>query len=123
MVVHLDPRERVVVVVDALNLYHSTAPQNAQAIMRYGFLDGEIALYPGGVERRGQFVSDRPLRRKPTDEVIEMDWDGTGRGACDLRVQHKSLAAAWERLPRMARARKSAESQQASDREVIDLRR
>ena len=45
--------------------------------MRYGFLDGEIALYPGGVERRGQFVSDTPLRRKPTDEVIEMDWDGT----------------------------------------------
>lgn len=45
--------------------------------MRDGFLDGEIALYPGGVERRGQFVSDTPLPRKPTDVVIEMDWDGT----------------------------------------------
>jgi len=45
--------------------------------MRGGFLDGEIALYPGGVERRGQFVSDTPLPRKPTDVVIEMDWDGT----------------------------------------------
>jgi len=45
--------------------------------MRDGFLDGEIALYPGGVERRGQFVSDTPLPRKPIDVVIETDWDGT----------------------------------------------
>lgn len=44
--------------------------------MRDGFLSGEFALYPGG-ERRGQFLSDTPLPRKPTDVVIEVDWDGT----------------------------------------------
>jgi len=42
--------------VDALMLSHSTAPENARAIMRDGFLESEITLYPGGVVRRGQFV-------------------------------------------------------------------
>lgn len=58
-------------------LYHSTSPENAEAIRRDGFLEGEPVLYPGGVQRHGQFVSDTPIPRRSGDVVLAIEWDGS----------------------------------------------
>lgn len=50
-----------------MRLYHSTRPDNARAILRDGFLDGD------------QFVSDTRLPRKSGDSVLAIDWNGTAQ--------------------------------------------
>ena len=78
-------------------------------------MDGERALYPGGLERRGQFVSDSLYPRVAGHVVFEIDWDGTPEElegyAYNVRVwpPHGNAYREWqvpgERLNRCRRRR------------------
>lgn len=56
-------------------LYHSTSREAAEAILRDGFLEGDLVLYPKGIQRRGVFLSDIRIPRRAGWVVLAIDTD------------------------------------------------